>query len=48
MSRNIRVDDEYTNRARKEGYLARSVYKLQHIDEKYKLFDSETKRILDI
>jgi len=48
MAKNIRVDDEYTNRARKEGYLARSIYKLQQINEKYTLFDNETKRILDI
>lgn len=48
MSKNIRVDDVYTNKARKEWFLARSVYKLQEIDEKYHLFNEKTTKILDI
>lgn len=43
-----RVDDPYTNRARKEGFLARSVYKLEEIDQKFHLFDSSVTTALDI
>jgi len=32
-----RVDDHYSQKARKEGFPARSVYKLEEIDQKYKL-----------
>ncbi|MCP4668856.1 MAG: hypothetical protein GY849_21165, partial [Deltaproteobacteria bacterium] len=32
-----RWDDPFARRARKEGWLARSVYKLQEIDKKYGL-----------
>jgi 23S rRNA (uridine2552-2'-O)-methyltransferase len=39
--------DHYSQRAKKEGYPARSVYKLQEIDEKYKLIRPGM-RILDI
>lgn len=31
-------DDEYVLRAQREGYRSRAVYKLQELDEKYKLF----------
>ncbi|WKC57880.1 RlmE family RNA methyltransferase [Borrelia sp. P9F1] len=40
------VNDEYSRRARKEGYLARSVYKLVEIDKRFSLFSSGN--ILDI
>ncbi|AJA90140.1 23S rRNA methyltransferase [Borreliella chilensis] len=33
-----RLDDEYSQKARREGYLARSVYKLMEINEKFSLF----------
>jgi len=39
--------DHWTQKARKEGYPARSVYKLKEIDEKYKLLKNKGK-ILDI
>ena len=45
---NKRIDDPYTQRARKEGYLARSVYKLEEIDKKYHLFDANTSTVMDI
>nr|WP_235691509.1 RlmE family RNA methyltransferase [Borreliella americana] len=32
------MDDEYSKKAQKEGYLARSVYKLIEINEKFSLF----------
>ena len=48
MAKNIWVDDEYTNRARKEGYVARSIYKLEQIDQKYHLFGKSVKTVLDI
>ncbi|AYE36195.1 23S rRNA (uridine(2552)-2'-O)-methyltransferase [Borrelia turcica IST7] len=40
------VNDEYSQKARREGYLARSVYKLIEIDKKFSLFSSGN--ILDI
>ena len=39
--------DHYSHRAKKEGYRARSVYKLQEIDEKLGLF-SAARRVLDV
>ena len=39
--------DHYSHRAKKEGYRARSVYKLQEIDEKLGLF-SAAQRVLDV
>ncbi len=47
--RNTWIDDHYTERARKEGYLARSIYKLEEIDQKYHIVDPKTtKTVLDI
>ncbi|UGQ16000.1 RlmE family RNA methyltransferase [Borrelia sp. RT5S] len=40
------INDEYSRRARREGYLARSVYKLIEIDKRFSLFSSGN--ILDI
>lgn len=37
MGRGNRWDDHYTRRARQENWLARSVYKLEEIDRKYRL-----------
>jgi 23S rRNA (uridine2552-2'-O)-methyltransferase len=34
---NFKVKDHYFNKAKSENYLARSIYKLEEIDEKYKL-----------
>ena len=42
-----RWDDAYTRQARKEKWLARSVYKLQEIDRKYKLI-RKGDRLLDL
>jgi len=42
-----RVDDHYSQRARKEGFPARSVYKLEEIDQKYKLLKTGQK-VLDL
>ena len=42
-----RWDDHYTVQARKEKWLARSVYKLQEIDEKFKLIHKGD-RLLDL
>ncbi|MDR1657160.1 MAG: RlmE family RNA methyltransferase [Deltaproteobacteria bacterium] len=42
-----RLDDHYSRLARKEGYPARSVYKLGEFDQKYKLFRPELK-VLDL
>lgn len=39
--------DHYTQRAKKEGYPARSVYKLEELNSKFKLFGRSSK-ILDI
>ena len=42
-----RWDDHFARRARKEGWLARSVYKLQEIDKKYGLI-RKGNRLLDL
>lgn len=34
---NFKVKDHYFNKAKKDNFLARSVYKLEEIDEKYKI-----------
>ena len=41
------VQDRFFHQAKREGYAARSVYKLQEIDERYRLFQPET-TILDV
>jgi 23S rRNA (uridine2552-2'-O)-methyltransferase len=41
------VPDSYRTQARAQGFVARSVYKLKEIDEKYRLF-SEGQRVLDL
>ena len=45
---NRRQDDFYTLKAQKEGYVARSAYKLEEIDKKFKLFHPMTRFVLDI
>lgn len=42
-----KLHDEYFKRAKAEGYLARSVYKLKEIDERYRLFRAGD-RVLDL
>jgi 23S rRNA (uridine2552-2'-O)-methyltransferase len=42
-----RIDDHYSRKARKEGYPARSVYKLEEFDQKYGLLRAGQK-ILDL
>ncbi|MDL2260395.1 RlmE family RNA methyltransferase [Deltaproteobacteria bacterium OttesenSCG-928-K17] len=42
-----RVDDHYSQKARKDGYPARSVYKLEEIDQKHKLLRPGQK-VLDL
>lgn len=39
--------DYYRNRALAEGYVARAIYKLKEVDEKYRLF-KEGQRVLDL
>ena len=47
MYRKDRKEEFYTTLAKKEGYPARSVYKLKEIDEKYKII-REGNRVLDL
>lgn len=37
---NFKVKDHYFNKAKNENYLARSIYKLEEIDEKYRILKS--------
>jgi len=41
------IPDPFRTRARAEGFVARAVYKLKEIDEKYRLF-REGQRVLDL
>jgi len=47
MYRIYKKHEHYTEKARKEGYPARSVYKLKEIDEKFKIFKKGDK-VLDL
>ncbi|MBS8121810.1 Ribosomal RNA large subunit methyltransferase E [Candidatus Vampirococcus lugosii] len=40
--------DYYFKKAKKSGYKARSVFKLEEIDQKFNLFDKTIKKVLDI
>lgn len=42
------VQDHYFKQAKKEGYKARSAFKLEEINEKFHLFDKKTKTIMDV
>ncbi|MDR0882058.1 MAG: RlmE family RNA methyltransferase [Candidatus Adiutrix sp.] len=42
-----RLDDHYSRQARKQGFPARSVYKLEEIDQRFKLF-KPGQRVLDL
>lgn len=47
MAGNYEKPDFYTKKAKSEGYLARSIYKLEEMDEKFKLF-KRNQRVLDL
>src|SRR5690606_2214130 len=47
MSRQRRGQDHWGHRAKREGYAARSVYKLEEIDRKVRLFKGG-ERVLDL
>jgi 23S rRNA (uridine2552-2'-O)-methyltransferase len=40
--------DRFHQKAKREGFAARSVYKLQEIDEKHHVFDGHVARVLDL
>lgn len=44
----FKPQDHYFKKAKQEWFKARSAFKLEEIDDKYKLFDNNTKTILDI
>lgn len=44
----LKVQDHYFKQAKKEGYVARSAFKLQEIDQKFQLFWPKTTHIIDI
>jgi 23S rRNA (uridine2552-2'-O)-methyltransferase len=44
----FRVQDHYFNKAKDQWFKARSAFKLEEIDEKYKIFDKNTLNVLDI
>lgn len=48
MTTTFDFQDHYFKKAKKEGYLARSAFKLEEIQDKFHLFDKNTKTILDI
>eukprot|EP01060_Flectonema_neradi_P022713 TRINITY_DN30954_c0_g1_i1.p1 TRINITY_DN30954_c0_g1~~TRINITY_DN30954_c0_g1_i1.p1 ORF type:complete len:388 (+),score=32.92 TRINITY_DN30954_c0_g1_i1:37-1164(+) len=43
-----RITEEYTARARREGYRARSAYKLMQMDDKFSLFSKKTNCVVDL
>lgn len=42
------VQDHYFKKAKKEWYKARSAFKLEEIEEKFHIFEKDTKTILDV
>lgn len=44
----LEIQDHYFHLAKKEWYVARSAFKLQEIDEKFKLFWPHTRTVIDI
>lgn len=48
MVTTFEFQDHYFKKAKKEGYLARSAFKLEEIQNKFHLFDKNTKTIMDI
>jgi 23S rRNA (uridine2552-2'-O)-methyltransferase len=48
MTFKFEFQDHYFKKAKKEGYKARSAFKLEEIQEKFHIFDKHTKTIMDI
>jgi len=48
MTFKFEFQDHYFKQAKKEGYKARSAFKLEEIQNKFHLFDKHTKTIMDI
>ena len=44
----LEIQDHYFHQAKKEWYVARSAFKLQELDEKFKLFWPQTRTVIDI
>ena len=44
----LSIQDHYFRLAKKEGYVARSAFKLQEIDEKFNFFDKDVRTVIDI
>lgn len=44
----FKPQDHYFKQAKKEGYKARSIFKLEEIDQKYSIFDKNVRTVLDI
>ena len=44
----LEIQDHYFHLAKKHGYVARSAFKLQEINEKFKLFWPQTRTVIDI
>ena len=44
----FKPQDHYFKRAKDDWFVARSIYKLQEIDEKFRIFDVHSQHILDI
>ena len=42
-----KIKDHYFHKAKKEGYVARSVYKIEEIDKKYRIIRTGNK-VLDL
>lgn len=40
--------DHYFNKAKKEGYKARSAFKLEEIQDKFHIFDKNVRTVIDI
>ena len=48
MPKNYNRKDKHYQNAKSEGYFARSIYKLEEIDKKYKIFPKSSCKILDL
>ena len=44
----LEIQDHYFHLAKKEWYVARSAFKLQELDEKFKIFWPQTRTVIDI
>lgn len=40
--------DHYFKKAKKQGLVARSAFKLEEIDQKYRIFDKNVQSVMDI